>query len=73
MTTEIDDGGPAFPFPLPGGPLNSHPAGMSLRDYFAAMAMQGMLANDAEGYSFVSCAAAAYEQADAMLAERSRK
>lgn len=54
--------------------------GMTLRDYFAAKAMQGMLANtDAtdetlhrQGFLFPILAANAYELADAMLAERSK-
>ena len=43
-----DRGGPAFPVPLnPGERYDVHgPAdGMTLRDYFAAKAMQGALAN----------------------------
>lgn len=55
--------------------------GMTLRDYFAAKAMQGMIANGdwvsrmasrtgAEPSECTSCAA--YEVADAMIAERSK-
>lgn len=43
----INDGGPAFPFDEmhdDGTHYHSHP-GVSLRDYFAAKALQGMLAN----------------------------
>jgi len=40
----INDGGPAFPVPT--DPLNPGTNGMSLRDWFAGMAMQGMLSND---------------------------
>lgn len=47
---KINDGGPAFPMPVPhyataedtGGKLEHN--GMSLRAYFAGLAMQGMLA-----------------------------
>ena len=43
-TTTIDDGGPAFPFECVQFGANGEPAiyskGMSLRDYFAAHAMQ---------------------------------
>jgi hypothetical protein len=45
--------------------------GMTLRDYFAAKAMQGMLAEDCD-YVWTSLAAAAYECADAMLKERAK-
>lgn len=43
---EFVDGGPAFPTEQPGGPANTRTLfpGMSLRDYFAAKAMQGLLA-----------------------------
>jgi hypothetical protein len=44
---------------------------MTLRDYFAAKAMQGMLAEDCD-YVWTSLAAAAYECADAMLKERAK-
>lgn len=76
MSTE-KDGGPAFPFPVLHG--NSSPTGMSLRDYFAAMAMQGMVANGdwvtrmsrQHGKSPDVCVSgAAYEVVDAMLAAR---
>ena len=42
--SDIDDGGPAFPMPISNGGY-SIIAGMSLRDYFAATAMQAMVAN----------------------------
>jgi hypothetical protein len=58
-----DDGGSAFPNPA------YCESGMTLRDYFAAKAMQGMLAEDCD-YVWTSLAAAAYECADAMLKER---
>jgi len=63
-----DTGGPAFPTDH-----NKNVAeGMTLRDYFAAKAMQGILSGR-NGLS-LECdkwAIAAYELADAMLAERS--
>ncbi len=68
-----DTGGPAFPTVLyeHGGESD----GMTLRDYFAAKAMQGMLANDIEcGPEQVPIiVASAYVLADAMLAERSKE
>jgi hypothetical protein len=47
MTDKINNGGPAFPVPLnPGQSYQGHAPcdGMTLRDYFAAKAIQGMLA-----------------------------
>jgi hypothetical protein len=43
---ERDDGGPAFPHTLPGHQIER---GMSLRDHFAGMAMQGELAAMCDG------------------------
>lgn len=46
-------------------------SGMTLRDYFAAKALQGMLAGDAEWIASEDVAATrAYKMADAMLAAR---
>ena len=53
-------------------PAAAVPAGYSLRDYFAAKAMQGMLAA-AEPYSTGELARYAYEVADAMHAAAERK
>lgn len=73
-----ETGGPAFPSEiqaLEGVTLTS--SGMSLRDYFAAKAMQGFSAspsmidsNDSRAIAYVS--AASYAMADAMLAERAK-
>jgi hypothetical protein len=65
------DGGPAFPVTTEHGSVFPLP-GMTLRDYFAAAALQGMLADSqcngpVEGY-----ANDAYQYADAMLAERAK-
>lgn len=70
---------------IPAFPLTSAAdhqyCGMSLRDYFAAKAMQGMIANgdwvnrmsDRTGADPANCTSvAAYEVADAMLAEREK-
>ena len=69
-----NDGGPAFPSIGEGfgNPLYSAP-GMSLRDYFAAQALPFCLAefgSNAEDQR--QFAEAAYQIADAMLAERSK-
>lgn len=78
MSTEINDGGPAFPVPEihDQTPPYRHllaEQGMSLRDYFAAKAMQGFILNNwvvtdpgARGLLVRT----SYEMADAMLAAR---
>lgn len=65
-----ETGGPAFPnkaLGCGGSSLDSN--GMTLRDYLAAKAMQGMLAN---GIPSGEIPVYAYEIADAMLAARSQ-
>lgn len=72
-----NDGGPAFPF----GFVTDHATvkvqeGMSLRDWFAGMALSGLIPNAAWDYTSGPCNAAAaqrcYAIADAMLAERQK-
>ena len=66
-----DTCGPAFPINELDGDgefLRQH-NGISIRDYFAAKAMQGML-SAAENYQTPKLAMYAYEVADAMLAAR---
>jgi hypothetical protein len=70
MTTNT--GGPAFPGLHPSKECHYSDSGMTLRDYFAAKAMEGMLA-----YSYLhplsmedGCARDAYDMADAMLKAR---
>ena len=67
--TERNNGGPAFPamhFDLTD---NEH--GMTLRDYFAAKALQGMLAENGGGAAHnIDLAKFAYWIADAMLEAR---
>ena len=63
-------GGPAFPSNyLHTDGRTFHEEGMELRDYFAAKAMQGMLA-DPNTPEIMDIAGAAYEVADAMLKAR---
>lgn len=71
MSNEQDDGGPAFPH----SSLGSHSDGMTLRDYFAAKAMAAMLSLEDVHLNWGESQLAkwAYQQADAMLAERNRK
>ena len=61
-------GGPAFPTPA----HNLQNDGMTLRDYFAAKAMQGVIASLQEGdeRGCVWVAVYAYQYADAMLKAR---
>lgn len=66
----INDGGRAFPRP---SDLYGHELGMSLRDYFAAKAMQAFNANPDEQFTNMSLknvALLAYKQADEMLKAR---
>ena len=64
MSEPINDGGPAFPTPAG----IQHNDGMTLRDYFAAAALQGLMASrnflDEYDGKYV------YEIADAMLKAR---
>lgn len=72
-----DTGGPAFPVPVQN---YKDQEGMTLRDYFAAKAMQGMLCNGfipniaqmsptQHNFDYVT---AAYRLADAMISERAK-
>jgi len=72
---KINTGGPAFPLHNHGvQTLGLHIAGMTLRDYFAAKAMQGILAGDHiinhGNEPLTTVAYVAYAQADAMLKAR---
>ena len=66
---------PAFPLKEP---LSSDQEGMTLRDYFAANAMQGMLSvmevqvMIGRGITMENLAGASYEWADAMLKAREK-
>jgi hypothetical protein len=72
--TVKNDSGPAFPANVPAGDCWRHVPGMTLRDYFAAKAIQGTLANSAyHDDSTPALAKWAYELADALIAERSKE
>lgn len=74
MKTPIDDGGPAFPrapFDVNDYCDDGSP-GMPLRDWFAGMALQGIMGNtlafsQMKDDQIASCS---YQAADAMLAAR---
>ena len=59
----VDDGGQAFP--------TTHD-GMTLRDWFAGMALQGLLAGS-ENMSIDTAARLSYTAADMMIAERAKR
>ena len=79
----LPDGGPAFPNHPPldpeGGSASGYPfpaEGMTLRDYFAAQALQGLIVADnfyagmGEPSRFKQAAEGAYAFAEAMLRKR---
>ena len=79
MTTK-NTGGPAFPIPLnPGQSYQGQSPcdGMLLRDWFAGLAMQGLLAAQIHGFNDRPAngpfASMAYEMADAMLIAREKQ
>jgi hypothetical protein len=88
MNNEINDGGPAFPTSSTATSITKredgasiltnygHAVGMTLRDYFAARALQGLLpviAKDYDVFFANKVAHACYETADAMLKAREAK
>ena len=81
--TPLSDGGPAFPTTKPLDSWDDPNRGMTLRDYFAAKAMQGILSDanaidEATGNKFSIpddaelIATASYMMADAMLKQRNK-
>ena len=72
MSDKINDGGPAFPVVFEHEEATAECHGMSLRDYFAAAIMQGLMASQCEvtddPYPIY-----AYKIADAMLRAREVK
>lgn len=78
MSEQIHDGGPAFPVST-SDPRIGHQdgygtwqfPGLSVRDYFAAKAMQSIVGRGFNTWDLV--AERAYEMADAMLAARDKK
>jgi hypothetical protein len=68
MTNKIETGGPAFPTVM----IDKPEGGMTLRDYFAAKAMQVILAADGVN-DWKTRAEHAYAMAEAMLEVRGGK
>lgn len=64
-----ETGGPAFPRPHSGASQFAQ-QGMTLRDYFAAKAMQADITDGRHEDQFAWCAGRAYKMADAMLKAR---
>lgn len=68
------DGGPAFPVTAENG-LGHVSSGMTLRDHFAANAMNALVAQHVRGHlsygNEIEMARRSYEIADAMIAARS--
>ena len=74
-TKMINDGGPAYPMGYhPEGNSADH-SGMTLRDYFAAAALQGLLGNPQSNSDWDESDVAkfCYDQANEMLKAREAK
>ena len=67
----INTGGPAFP--APAGVQHITEQGMTLRDYFAAKAMQGLLSGKLINTKTAVIAQDCYAMADAMLKAREQE
>jgi len=84
MNKPIEDGGPAFP-QWDGHAITSEPnylgGGISVRDYFAAAALQALIATvqakdcatQTPGQLQLKLASSSYSIADAMLSERTKQ
>lgn len=68
--SDIKNGGPAFPQGKAVGSVSLLEGGMTLRDYFAAKALQGLLSG--RNHIAEVSVRLAYEYADAMLKEREK-
>jgi hypothetical protein len=71
---ETKHGGPAFPSTqyVSGISPTGHSVGMTLRDYFAAKAMQGLSACEEHDMTHEDAAVWAYRRADEMLKAREK-
>ena len=68
MSTDTNTGGPAFPFVCDAD--FDYGTGMTLRDYFAAKAMEADMVAGVHENDFAWSAARSYKMADAMLKAR---
>jgi hypothetical protein len=68
--TDKQTGGTAFPVSIDLGHEVHWSKGMTLRDYFAAKAMQADITDGRHEDQFAWCAGRAYKMADAMLVAR---
>ena len=74
MNTPLDDSGPVASIMTLGDKGEVVPVGgLSIRDWFAGMALQGLLANNETSYTPKQNAEEAYSFADAMIAARKEK
>lgn len=80
MPTHGDDGGPAFPtgdgYKIDDISMCTIHGGMSLRDWFAGQVLAGItttLAGKLREEDMIKAAKIAYNQADAMIIERTRR
>ena len=69
--SNINTGGPMFPAPVT-KPLENYYPGISIRDYFAAKAMQGLIGGIESGkeHQIALVPSTAYAMADEMLKAR---
>ena len=65
------NGGPAFPCDVFDGKKHTTSAGMTLRDYFAAKAMQAFIGQNVDALGDLHLAEESYRVADSMLKARS--
>jgi len=65
--SEIDSGGNAFPHCEWVGDVHTHRVGMSLREWYAGVALQGLLSNPSINFERSSLSACAFSFADKML------
>ena len=70
MNEELKVTPPDYAFPQPYQECMSHLKGLTMRDYFAAKAMQGMLSNPETDYTLADYTRGAFKIADAMLEAR---
>lgn len=73
---KLNDGGPAFPRPEAFDPTNGgslpQQDGMSLRDWFAGKAMQGLISSEPNSFNTAIMVRDAYIIADCMIEEREK-